>query len=367
MITNVFSRHAESIDREFGDETFLVSRLKRLSAINLSVEDSLSETMARTSQPDHTSKTATVAAAISEAVAKWKVSTKTSRLFAEIDSAARKSEQFSGGNSELNTHLQEFGSAYERYIDSQNAKNACQLIIEAHRSYAGVSMFRDTVVLIAEVLSESQPEPREDEGTLTLYFPQVVRLDALLEKLIAIEEIYRELLDLMGLSIVDHPLRIAKVESGSLFVRIIGAIFPTELLGDFTRKAAEVLFRRYLTEGKIEAEGEYRKEIAETIQLRNSLNEIGIDTSGLDDRLERAANQHAERLCKLMYGESDVEVNGVSVSIAGIQEAETIESRAPRLIEYELLKTRLADPHLLTGNSAPPLIEGPDEPGDDDS
>lgn len=356
MISHLFVRHAESIVHRFNDGTYVVSRLKELSELYKAVSPDLAGTLIGISQNTSFTKCQAISIKVEQGVEAIKNGTKTSQLFNEIHDAILHSEHFSDKMIEphfdVKEHLEDFNAAYDKYIDLQRADTACELMIQGHRSYASISTFRDTLQQISAAISNDQTDAGENEGVLTLFFPQAISFDSLVDKLSAIEAVYNDLVGLAGLSVADHPLRIAKIETGSLFIKVVGAIFPTKLLGEFTRKTAEILFRRFVKEGKIEAEGEYRKEIVEILDLRNSLNEIGVDTSKMDDRLSHAATKHAERLGKLMYGESAVEVDGVAVTIGAMQEAEFLEQRKLRLLEHR---------QEWVGRTETPLIEGPVE------
>ena len=363
MVSYIFVQQAESVVHRFGDGTYIVERLKQLSDLYADVSPDLAATLVNIHQSQTAGKCQAISQKVDAGVREIKTGTKASQLFTEIRDAIRHAEQFSeqmpAQSFDVKKHLEDFNEAYDTYIDNQRADTAFELMIQGHRSYAAISTFRDTLQQVSATIAFEANEPSDDENALVLYFPQQIRFDTLVVKLSAIQSLYDDLLDMAGLTASVHPLRIAKIETGSLFVKVIGAVFPVKLIGDFTRKTAEILFRRFVTEGKIKAEADYRKEIVETLDLRNALQEAGIDVSKIDDRLSHAANQHADHLCKLMYGESSVEIDGVAISIGDMQESQFLEQK-------ELLRLEHAE-EVADTTTTPEIrgIEGPDETNDE--
>ena len=361
MVSYIFAQQAESVVHRFADDTYIIQRLRQLSDLYEEVSPELAATLINIQQS--VGKCQVISKKVDEGVSAIKKGTKASRLFTEIRDAISHAEQFSeqmpSQSFNVKEHLEDFNEAYDTYIDNQRPDTAFKLMIQGYRSYAAISTFRDTLQQIAATITSETNKPNDDEHALVLYFPQQIQLDTLVIKLSAIQALYDDLLDMAGLTTSAHPLRIVKVETGSFFVKLIGALLPVKLIGDFTRKTAEILFRRFVTEGKIEAEADYRKEIVETLNLRNALQDAGIDTSKIDNRLAHAANKHADHLCKLMYGESSVEIDGVAISIGDMQEAQFLEQK-------ELLRLESsADNANIQSTPKIPNIEGPSETGGD--
>ncbi len=342
MISYHLVRLIDELVSYFSDDNYVVERLQRLSHLYTSVSPSLVELMAGTANANATvDRCQRLSQLIANEVRDIKDDTTTSEFFKHlrdtIDQTNRFAAQFPKKTLDVTEHLEDLNGAYDQYINSHTPDTATVLLIQGHRTYAAITTFRDTLSSVRDSLIPEPEETTDEEETLTLFFGRTADLEILVQKLSAITTAYQQLCELTGVSYVEQPLRIIKVETGSILIKVVGAVLPIKLLETFIKKVANILYRRCVREGRIEAQSEYRKEIMDEIDLRNALKEAGVDVSKIDERLQHMASQHADELCSLLYGEPSVDVNGVETGIEDLPEQVFLDQfRMLRLEDQQL-------------------------------
>jgi hypothetical protein len=124
-------------------------------------------------------------------------------------------------------------------------------------------------------------------------------------KLASINAIYEELAGLANVSTTEYPLRIVKIESGSLLIDVLGYPRIIEIIKTWIEQVVACFWRNFTTEGKIES----------ILDARNKLSEAGIQTVDADGALEKALFGIAHGYNRLLIGEATVMVDGETHSI----------------------------------------------------
>lgn len=342
MISYRLAQIIDEIVPYYSDENYVIERLKQLSGIYYQLSPDLLNLLTNLNTPNVViDKCRNLSGKVSNEVRDFKDNTTTSEFFNLlrdlIEYTQQHVDQVSPSSINIKQYLEDVNTAYNNYIDSQTSRLALSLVLQSHRAYSAISTFRDTLLSVQNSLISEPPPTTEDQEVLTLYFSHASDFELLSRKLNSLLDAYKELCEVCGVSYNDHPLQIIKIETGSVFIKIAGAILPLKLLEKFILKTAEILYRRFVREGRIEAESEYRKELIEEINLRNALNEAGINTEEIDGRIHSAARKHTENLLTLMYGEPSVEINGVETAIGDLQEQQFLEQSKTRRIEHQQL------------------------------
>lgn len=340
MISYHYAQLIDTFVSYFSDENYVIQRLFEFSTVYEKVSPSLAElTINLNNSVTVQDRCSVISQTIKNDVRDIKDNTTTSEFFTELRDlivhADQLTMQLSSKSLNITQHLEQVNKAYNNYIDSQSVDVATLLIIQSHRAYAAISAFRDTLSSVRNNLISEPPKTTEKQEVLTLYFSHQSDFETLTRKLSALLAAYKELCVVVGISNSDQPLQIVKVETGSIFIKVIGALLPIKLLESFIKKAAEIFYRRFIREGRIETESEYRKEIIEEIGLSNALKKEGINTAEIDERIRFAAKKHSENLFTLMYGEPSVEINGEKITIGDSKEQQFIEQSKTRRLEYQ--------------------------------
>jgi hypothetical protein len=150
----------------------------------------------------------------------------------------------------------------------------------------------------------------EELGELSLFFESNYLYRDFISKVESLQKIYSELCSLLGVSEPDFPLRISKIESGSLWIRVFGEPKVTEFIISLIKDACAYLYRNYTPEGKIEALPRKIEALESMLKLEEKLKDAEIDTNNLKDTIQKSAFILGEELNILIGGEATIDING---------------------------------------------------------
>jgi hypothetical protein len=150
----------------------------------------------------------------------------------------------------------------------------------------------------------------EGLGELSLFFESNYLYRDFISKIESLQKIYSELCSLLGVSEPDFPLRISKIESGSLWIRVFGEPKVTEFIISLIKDACAYLYRNYTPEGKIEALPRKIEVLESMLKLEEKLKDAEIDTNNLKDTIQKSAFILGEELNILIGGEATIDING---------------------------------------------------------
>jgi len=223
--------------------------------------------------------------------------------------------------------LDRFGDAYNQYITHQSGENAVPLLLVSRRlreALGSLRAFFDYIRL--NTSSAGHIESGESEFSLVLV--RVVGLNRYAEKLQALEALYSELCYVLSVSISSHPLRVDKIESGSLWTRLFGDTRVVGLMVDLMQRSVEYFHRNYTKEGKIAAIPKKIESLDAILDLSNRLKNCGVDVSTLEGSLAKNAATIANHLNTLLADQPVVEVNGRVMSLGKEMEKALLEHTA---------------------------------------
>lgn len=264
-------------------------------------------------------------------------------LFKDIENlqSILKSTNFSDNITTLNQndiihYLEKFVNSYEDYIDTQEPNIAVPLIINAVslRTYLngyihGLEIFTKNYEVI--------PINIKNNEELSIILSSKMTLSEFIIKLQSIEQIYEELCSLMNISIIDYPIQISKIESGSLWVKIFGNSKVIALLTDSIKSSAEFIHRNYTKEGEIASIPKKVESIDSLFELRKKLEDAGISTEHIDDNIKKSSILLSNNMNKLLGGEKDITINDTKISIDG-QNGLYIENKKTPTIKHNTNK-----------------------------
>lgn len=226
--------------------------------------------------------------------------------------------------------LDEFANRYDAFITHQAASNAFTLLQSAKRLRAEGEVLAGVLRYFEENLSWA--DRHDGEGELSIVLGSVGDVAQFAEKLKALQRIYSELCLLLAVSESEHPLRIGKIESGSLWAKVFGEPRVLKLIGDFLEASVQYLHRNYTAEGKIGAVPSKIQSLDAVLELSRRLEEEGVDTSAMKDELGKGAYYLAKELSTLLADQPVIEVNGRIHSLGETFKRSFIESAiTPRL------------------------------------
>ena len=202
----------------------------------------------------------------------------------------------------------ELGTTYDNFVINPNYITAF-LLTNAAKTFN--KNLKNSVEII-NIISCSLQETYDDENLsfLSLKLDSDYTFQQFIEKLQAIQSIYSEMCYLFEISEYDFPLRIAKIESGSLWLKIFGESKIINLFADSIKDAKEYGYRNMTREGKIRSVPEDIKAVEALLGLRDKMKEGGINTKDVDEKISKSTSIIADNLNILLSGEKKVTLNG---------------------------------------------------------
>lgn len=228
-----------------------------------------------------------------------------------------------------------FADIYDKYISDSTLINAYQLLNFAHEFKLTLSQFSEVFnFILGNISSDYECSEGEMEFSITLFYAENPKDFA--EKILAINALYDELCFLLNVSQAESPLRIGKIESGSLFTKLFGDTRVVGLLCSFVERGFDYLHRNYTKEGKIASIPKQLEAFNSILDYVRKMEENGIDTSEAKEKLAKGAANLADNLNTLIKGQPSIEINGKQFSIGdkAAQQA-IIEKNRDLRISYE--------------------------------
>lgn len=231
----------------------------------------------------------------------------------------------------MQDNAEKFADLYGKYLSNKTPIVAYQLIFSARDLQQDIKI---TFELLASIRSTLIPEeiPNNSESEISIILPEQFNLKNFALRLIALQEIYSELCHLFGISELDNPLRIQKIESGSLWALLFGNTKVTEFMADSIKSTASFVYRNYTKEGKISSIPMKVETIDSLLDLTKRLEDAGINTSEIKPHIEKSALVISKEISKLIEGQYKVTVNGETLSVNAELEKRLIEGlKSPQL------------------------------------
>jgi hypothetical protein len=235
----------------------------------------------------------------------------------------------------LKKEVEGFGEAYEKFISNQQLGEVAQLLSVAQRVDAAVSSSIEFVLItLKNLCSEPQlDETSTSEQRLEVYLSAKIDFVFFLEKTSALEQIYEEFCHLLNVSVKQEPLKIVKIESGSLWVWLNGNPKAVAAVKSVIEKAAHYFYRNYTDEGKILTIPKKVETLESILHLSDELKKRDISTDELDEHIKKASNAIGNSLEKLLAGEEQIELNGEVIALTPRGQQNLIANRQVKLIE----------------------------------
>lgn len=209
-----------------------------------------------------------------------------------------------------------FADLYGSYLATPTGSTAAPLILEANTLHHLIQSTFATLDVIEDLASnDTVAQNGELELSIALYQPTTY--GELIEKLRALQSIYGELCHLLSVSQVDFPLRIGRVETGSLWLKVFGETRVIQLITSIVEATIGFLHRKFTDEGKIAAVPRKIESLDAVIQMTEKLRALGLDTQEVDTNLKKCAVAISHDLATLLEGQPRVGLNEQLFSVGG--------------------------------------------------
>jgi len=240
-------------------------------------------------------------------------------LFREIDAlqefllqGAKEEQDESEQN--ISSLLAVLSDGLDSYARRPGRAAALLVLVRARDLYGKVVVFSQINTELIALLATSEVRSEAGEGELSIFFPSASAYKSVLACLQALYNIYCEYCELLRVSTAEHPIRIGKIESGSLWVRVLGEPDVLKFISSSLKAVASFAYRNYTAEGRIESIPKKLEVIEGLLKLSDELRRRGIDDAQMSDELERAAVALARHFNCLIEGQKSICINGEDIS-----------------------------------------------------
>lgn len=214
----------------------------------------------------------------------------------------------------LNEQIEQFAGLYDTFLSGQSGNRALPLILAAQNLQTQLEVFLDSLQLFEEAVGLIDI-PSSTEAPLAIWLPSHLDLSDFARRLLALQSLYSELCMLLSVHETEHPLRISKIESGSLWARVFGETRVVAMMATFVEQTASWIYRTYTHEGKLASVPRKVEAIDSLLGLTRRLQEAGIDTSDMQVHIEKSAVAISKDLAVLLDGQPSVTVNENVISL----------------------------------------------------
>jgi len=232
---------------------------------------------------------------------------------------------------QLKNELDDFSKKYEKFLESHTLADIFMLVQSAEKFKAHIDTFVYMLEFYLQITRTDLEKPNDEWEYLSIVLSSSMTVSEFRIKLEAMEKIYSELLELTDLSLIDYPLKIVKIESGSLFAKVMGNKRVIGLMVNFISSSITYLYRNYTNEGQLRELPRKYKAIEEAINFKECMEKAGYNTEGLDEQIHKSALEVSKQLTQLISNESEIVMND-EIYLGTEKDKKLIENKKPKAL-----------------------------------
>jgi len=214
-------------------------------------------------------------------------------------------------------------AAYESFVGSYSQEDTLALVTAGAEYERLVQWFEVTAEGLTAALGLDRPDDEASEHIeIVLLTPK--DLDGVAKKLRALAGLYEETAKLVDVDVEERPLRLIRIETGSLWTLLVGDTRVIEFVIGLLERSINYLHRRFTDDGQIAAIPRSVEAVEAVLGLSERLREAGVDTTEMDIDLARSGVALSRHLNTLLGGEPSVEINGRPFTLAPTLRAQYI-------------------------------------------
>lgn len=172
------------------------------------------------------------------------------------------------------------------------------------------------VQLLGQSLDKLMNISSGDEGSsLEIYLANVESLKIFSEKINAISVIYSQVMNAIGISEAENPMRIEHLEYGSFWFRFSGNEVASSIITAVLTLTGTYLHKEYAASGQIEQMDKAASALHKLIDLEERIRDSGVDTTQMHEQIVSSSKKIARDTYRLLHDQADIEINGEPISI----------------------------------------------------
>lgn len=202
--------------------------------------------------------------------------------------------------------LENFIHSVDVQIDSPTLRSSIELIKNAQLFIIN----HEKILATLKTLNETTARELDSTApSLTIYFPEEITLEAYGKKIQALNAIIEIAANILNMSAVQADVKIEKIESGSWFAKISANQLVIILATALITNGSIFLFNHLDPSKDISNIKESSETLERILNIRNTLKENNIDTSGIDENIKSAAISISKNLKDLIGESKSIEIN----------------------------------------------------------
>lgn len=229
-------------------------------------------------------------------------------------------------------YINDFKTKYEAYLKNYGLPATVQFVNSAKNLNASLTSLRNILLNISNKL-ETKEHIKEGMEVLSVYFASYTDYSDSIEKLSALKIIYSELSCLFNISETENPMQLIKIESGGLSSKFAGNPKIIETMKDLFDRFITYMFKNFTQEGKKPTISKYAEVIRDTLNLSIQLEDKNIDTSIIDENIQKASITLSKQLDILVAGQPVIEINEKTLTIGDEHKQKYLEESKTLMIE----------------------------------
>jgi hypothetical protein len=237
--------------------------------------------------------------------------------------------------SDIKVCIQNFDKSYQNYIETKTQSNTIKMICLANDLVIMLKSFKNSILFYNTNLIENS-SIQKNQAELSIQLSSKMSFSQFSRKIVTIEKMYEETCLLLEISTTDFPLLIQKIESGSLFSKVVGHTAVIGLIVTFLQSSAGYLYRNYTDEGKVEAIPKKIEALNKMLDFSNKLKKAGVKTKDIEDTLKKSGVTLSNQINDLLDGEPKVIINDKKYSLRDETQKRFDEGKLVLRIEHKL-------------------------------
>jgi hypothetical protein len=231
--------------------------------------------------------------------------------------------------------LNKFSVAYDTYLTARSQDAAIHVFLAAIEFKAHLQFLRHILHLLRDNLEFFQVQ-NEAQGILSLLFYKEVAFEHMMEKLNAIQILYQKLYLLFdNTAPTDNPIRLFKIKSGKIWIKIIGEAKVTHLMQALIKSTASFVYAQQSSNGKLVTIPREIDALDKVLHFSQHLQTVGIQALTIQDYLQKTALEVITQLNLLIIDQPRIEINDTLYALKGDEAKKLLP-----LKEAFLLKSR---------------------------
>lgn len=227
--------------------------------------------------------------------------------------------------------IERFENNLENFIKSYSPSSLITLGITARNLIAAKEIAIDRINTKIQFFKE-RSSLNDNEKELSIFFHSTNTYHALVIKINNLEELYSNLCLSFNVSTSEYPLRVVKVQTGSLWIDVIGHTAVISAIIWFLTAVVKFIYRNYTLEGKISSIPRQLESANAILQFTEKLEAQGIDTTKNKEQLQLVTAQITNNLNQLVLDQPKLSINGETLSVGDELEKKYLKESEQLLI-----------------------------------